>query len=86
MNIKPKEILVDLPAVFPFKSEDDVHSFVSAINTIVHGKVKVKYEILGWLDENCMCIVYIQRNFEYQELYNEFIEMIQRQEREMYEQ
>ena len=76
MHIKPKDIKVDLPAVFSFDDFNEIPALAAAINTIIHGKVKVKCEELGLLGGKYMGIFYIQRNDEYQDLRNEFVSMI----------
>lgn len=76
MKIKPKEILVNLPVVLMFDSEDKIAEFASNINTIIHGKVKIKYEIVGLLNKQYVGLFYIQRNNESQALRDEFFSMI----------
>ncbi len=80
MKIKPKEIMVNLPAAHLFQSEDEMASFASAINTIIHGKVKIKYEILGTLGGQFVGLFYIQRNLESQEIHDEFRRLIEQEE------
>jgi hypothetical protein len=80
MKIKPKEILVNLPAAHLFQNEDEMVSFASAINTIVVGKVKVKYELLGLLGGQSVGLFYIQRNNESQEIHDEFMRLIEAEE------
>ena len=79
MNIKPKDISVNLPIVLGFDSSEEIPKFASTINTIIHGKVKVKCEELGVLGNQYMGLFYLQRNNEYQELRNEFINLIDRE-------
>jgi hypothetical protein len=83
MNIKPKEIFVNLPIVLTFDDADGILAFVSNINTIVHGKVKVKCEDLGNLGGKHVGIFYLQRNGEYQDLRESFIELIENEEMEI---
>lgn len=80
MKVKPKEIMVVLPAAHLFQSEEEMASFASAINTIIHGKVKIKYEMLGQLGGQCVGLFYIQRNSESQEIHDEFIRLIEQEE------
>jgi len=82
MKFKPKEVLVDLPVVLGFDptENDNAEAFAAHINTIIHGKVKMKYEYLGDLGGKSMIIFYLQRNFEYQELRSEFMNMINHEE------
>jgi hypothetical protein len=82
MHIKPKEIFVNLPIALTFENADGILAFVSNINTIIHGKVKVKCEELGSLGGKHVGIFYIQRNGEYQELRNSFMELIENEEME----
>jgi hypothetical protein len=86
MKVKPKEILVNLPAAHLFQSEDEMASFASAINTIIVGKVKVKYEFLGLLGEQSVGLFYIQRNNESQEIHDEFMQLIEAEEMQAHEQ
>lgn len=80
MKVKPKEVLVNLPVVLMFDSEDEVAEFAATINTIIHGKVKIKYEVVGKLQEQYAGLIYINRNLESQELREEFLKMIDMEE------
>jgi len=80
MKFKPKEVLVNLPVVLTFQQEDEVVQMAAAFNTFVHGKVKMKYEVLGTLGGQFVALFYIQRNNESQQLHDEFIEMINAEE------
>jgi hypothetical protein len=80
MKVKPKEIMVDLPAAHLFSSEDEMAQFASAINTIIHGKVKVKYDVLGILGGRYVGLFYVQRNLEFGEIHDEFIRLIEQEE------
>ena len=80
MKFKPKEIMVNLPAIHLFASEKDVPMTAAAINTIVHGKVKIKYEILGTLGGQVAGLFYVQRNHESQQIRDEFMQMILEEE------
>lgn len=81
MNIKPKDIKVNLPVVLGFDTPyDGAAEFASNINTIIHGKVKVKYDYLGDLNGKFMHILYLQRNNEYQSLRDQFMVMIEAEE------
>lgn len=83
MKIKPKEILVNLPVVLLFNGEnssDQAAQFASNINTIIHGKVKVKVEELGTLGGQLAVMFYIQRNNEFTELREQFMKMIEAEE------
>jgi hypothetical protein len=80
MNIKPKEILVNLPIVLTFQQSEEISDFAVTINTIIHGKSKLKYEVLGILDEKYIGLFYMNRNNEYIALRKEFLHMIEVQE------
>jgi hypothetical protein len=80
MKVKPKEVMVNLPAAHLFQSEDEMASFASAINTIIHGKVKIKYEVLGLLGGQYVGLFYVQRNNESQEIHDEFMRLIEQEE------
>lgn len=82
MNIKPKEIYVNLPIALTFDDADGILALVSNINTIIHGKVKVKCEDLGSLGGKRVGIFYLQRNGEYQHLRESFVELIENEEME----
>jgi len=79
MNIKPKDIKVNLPIVLGFEDYQEIPAFAAAINTIIHGKVKVKCEDLGMLGWQHMGIFYLQRNLEFTELREQFVDMIDRE-------
>ena len=80
MKVKPKEILVNLPTVLLFDIEDKAADFASNINTIIHGKVHVKYDVLGALGGQIVVIFYLQRNDEFHSLRDDFMELIYREE------
>ncbi len=80
MKVKPKEIMVNLPIVLMFDDEDDVLKFASNINTIINGKVKIKYELLGMLNKQHVSIFYLQRHDEFSELREQFVSMIENEE------
>jgi hypothetical protein len=80
MKIKPKDIRVNLPAVHLFDDEADIPALASAVNTIINGKVKMKYETLGTLGGQFVGLFYLQRNDEFQELHNQFRQLIEDEE------
>ena len=86
MHIKPKEIQVNLPIVLQFEDAQEIPQFAASINTIIHGKIKVKCEELGLLAGKYMGIFYLHRNDEYMELRTEFKTMIEQEEIERYTQ
>lgn len=79
MNIKPKNILVNLPIVLMFKDYHEIKEFALTINTIIHGKVKVKTEELGLLGKEYVGLFYLQRNEEYEELRKSFVDLIEKE-------
>jgi len=80
MKFKPKEVMVNLPVVLTFSNEDEIVQMVSAFNTFIHGKVKMKYEVLGTLGGQFIGLFYMQRNNESQQLRDEFMMMINAEE------
>ncbi len=83
MKVKPKELLVNLPVVLLFNGEDSADQaaqFASNVNTIIHGKVKMKVEELGTLGGQLVVIFYLQRNNEFTELREQFMKMIESEE------
>lgn len=85
MKFKPKEVLVNLPVVLTFATEDEIVQMAAAFNTFVHGKVKMKYEVLGTLTGQYVALFYIQRNSESQQLHDEFVRMIEDEEMQQQE-
>lgn len=77
MRVKPKEVLVNLPVALLFDQSSDIDSFAANVNSILHGKVKVKMEELGMLGGRHVGLFYLQRNDEYQEIRNEFVRLIE---------
>lgn len=80
MKFKPKEVLINVPAVLMFDTSDEGIAFVANINTLLHGKVKMKYEELGILGEQLAVLFYLQRNGEFQELRDSFMRLIEAEE------
>lgn len=80
MKIKPKDIQVNLPIALTFKNADEIPAFASTINTIIHGKVRVKCDEVGFLDGQYIGIFYLQRNSEYQDLRESFVNLIEAEE------
>jgi hypothetical protein len=79
MHIKPKDLRVNLPIVLGFDDYHEIPAFASAINAIIHGKLRLKYEELGLLENQYMGIFYLHRNQEFQELRDEFVGMIDKE-------
>ena len=80
MKIKPKEVLLNMPIVLMFDDTDKIAEFASNINTVLHGKQRLKFDMLGRLGDKYAGIFYLYRDHEYQDLRNEFIEMIEAEE------
>lgn len=80
MKIKPKDVLINLPVVLLFKDESEAASLASGFNTFIHGKVHMKYDVLGLLNEQTVVIFYLQRNDEFHSLRDQFINLIDREE------
>lgn len=80
MKVKPKEVLVNLPIVLTFGDYHEIPEFAAHINTVIHGKVKIKYEELGCLGGQYIGLFYINRNDEFTELRKEFKDMINDEE------
>ena len=80
MKIKPKEILVNLPVALLFNEPWEVASFASNINTILHGKVRLKAEELGVLGNRFVGLFYLQRNNEYHQIRDEFLRLIEEEQ------
>lgn len=76
MKVKPKEVFVTLPHVVMFDDAEKIPEFAANINTILHGKVRLKYEELGSLSGQYVGIFYLQRNDEYHSLREELVNMI----------
>lgn len=80
MRIKPKEVLIDVPTAIIMKDDDEAACFASNINTVLHGKVKIKTDYVGSLEAGEIFIFYLQRNDEFSELREEFLNMIESEE------
>ena len=80
MNIKPKDVRVNLPIVLTFETADEIPAFAATVNTIIHGKVRVKCEELGILDDKHIGLFYLQRNGESQDLRDSWMQLIEIEE------
>jgi hypothetical protein len=80
MKVKPKEIMVNLPIALTFATEDEVGMFAANINTLIHGKVRVKTDVVGTLGGQIVAIFYLQRNDEYSQIREEFCRLIENEE------
>lgn len=85
MKVKPKEVMLNLPIALLFSTQDEVAQFAANINTLIHGKVKVKVEDVGVLGGQYVSIFYLQRNDEYRELREEFVQLIENEEMKIHE-
>lgn len=72
MKIKPKEVLVNLPCQFEFQNEEELAQMAANINSILSGRTRVKYDVMGYRGEMLIGLLYTERNKEYLE-YREFI-------------
>lgn len=80
MKVKPKEVLLNLPVALLFDEPWEIASFAANVNTILHGKVRLKAEELGSLGGRYVGLFYLQRNNESQEIHDEFIRLIEEEE------
>lgn len=80
MKVKPKEVMVNLPVALLFDEPWEIISFAANINTILHGKVKLKVDELGILGGRSVGIFYLDRNAEYHEIRDEFVRLIEQEE------
>ena len=80
MKIKPKEILINIPIVLTFNSVEEIPLFASNINTLINGKLKIKYEELGLLSDQYVALFYLYRNHEFFALREEFKSLIEQEE------
>lgn len=80
MKVKPKKILVNLPIVLLFRDYHEIPAFSSNLNTIINGKIKIKYEELGVLGGQYVAIFYLDRYSEFQQLRSEFKTAIEQEE------
>lgn len=80
MKVKPKEIMVNLPIALTFQTDDEVGQFAANINTLIHGKVRVKTDVVGNLGGQIVAIFYLQRNDEYSQIREEFCRLIEIEE------
>lgn len=80
MKVKPKEVMVNLPVALLFDESWEIISFAANINTILHGKVKLKVEELGSLGGRHVGLFYLDRNSEYHEIRDEFVRLIEQEE------
>lgn len=80
MKVKPKEVMINVPVALTFADVNQIPEFAANINTLIHGKVKIKYEELGSLGGQFIGLFYINRNDEFTELRAEFREMIEAEE------
>lgn len=80
MKVKPKEVLANLPIVLTFTHEGEDAALASGFNTFLHGKVRLKYESLGKLNDQYVSIFYLQRNGEYNSLREQFVNIIEQEE------
>ena len=80
MKVKPKEVLLNLPVALLFDESWEIQSFAANINTVLHGKVRLKTEELGMLGGRQVGLFYLQRDLESQQIHDEFIRLIEEEE------
>lgn len=85
MRVKPKEVLLNLPVALLFDEPWEIASFAANINTILHGKVRLKAEELGSLGGRYVGLFYLQRNDESQQIHDEFMRLIEQEEIEQHD-
>lgn len=83
-NIKPKEVLINIPIVLMFEDYHQISKFASNINQILHGKAKIKYEELGLLGGQYVGLFYFIRNNEFHEIRTKFKTAIEQEEIDNY--
>ncbi len=76
MKIKPKTLMVNLPIALTFDSWDEIPKFAATINSIVAGRSLLKCEKIGSVEGKHIGIFYLQRNDEFQNLRNSFLNLI----------
>ncbi len=79
-RIKPKEILINVPVVLLFDNSDQINYFAANINQLIHGKSKLKAEELGCLGGQYVGLFYLNRDSEFTELRQQFVQMIEDEE------
>ncbi len=68
MKLKPIEVQVNLPVYFEFETEDELAQMAANINSILAGRKRVKYEIVGDRGDKLVGLLYLERNRDYGEL------------------
>jgi hypothetical protein len=63
-----------------FDDPMEIANFAANINTILHGKVRLKVEELGVLGGRHVGLFYLQRNSESQQIHDEFIRLIEEEQ------
>ena len=85
MRVKPKEVTLDVPIALIMRDDFEAGKFASNINSVLHGKVKLKTDYVGSLDGGEVFIFYLQRNDEFSELRESFIKLIEEEESNSYD-
>ena len=68
MKLKPIEVQVNLPVYFEFETEDELAQMAANINSVLAGRTRVKYEVMGTRGDKIVGLLYLERNREYSEL------------------
>jgi hypothetical protein len=76
MATKPKEVLLTVPIVLMFDTLDEISNFAANVNSILHGKSRLKTDELGVLGGREVALFYLERGREYQELRDSFVRLI----------
>jgi len=75
MSFKPKEVLVLLPKVMAFNDQQEAATLAANFNSFIHGKIHLKYEVLGMLNNQQVVLFYMKRDQESQQLRDQFMQM-----------
>lgn len=76
MKVKSKEVLVNLPCHFEFYNEDECATMAANINSVLHGRQRVKYDIMGKRGDMVVGLLYLDRSKEYLDYRNFILKII----------
>lgn len=65
MKIKSKKVLIDIPCFQLFDDYHEASIFAQAINEVLHGKEKVKYEEIGMMGSKYVVLFYFHHDKEF---------------------
>lgn len=80
MKPSTKQLTVNLPIALTFATEDEIGQLAASINTIVAGKSRIKCESVGKLNSQYIGIFYLQRDKDFSELRQSFVDLIEQEE------